>query len=175
MQHCRMNARQPRMTEAAEKRFVIDSMLGKLAKWLRILGFDARYERLGDQQQIDRYRTQGFFLLTRNRRWSGQTCVFCLTANDPLEQLREVVSLVSITPQETHLLERCVRCNDQLREIAHEEVFGHVPDYVFETHSSFHRCPNCLKIYWPGSHPKRMLQRLQRELGWASLGESPEP
>ena len=49
------------MTEAIEKHFVIDSMLGKLAKWLRILGFDARYELLKNKEQIDAYRRQGFF------------------------------------------------------------------------------------------------------------------
>jgi len=155
------------MTDATEKHFVIDSMLGKLAKWLRILGFDARYEHLKGQEQIDAYRTQGFFLITRNRKWFGQSRVFCLTANDPTEQLREVILQVSIRPQDIRLLQRCTRCNHQLREIAREDAFGHIPDYVFETHTSFHQCPACQRIYWPGSHPKRVVQRLQREFGWS--------
>jgi hypothetical protein len=109
-------------------------------------------------------------LITRKQRWCGQDRVLCLTANDPLEQLREVVSLVPIIPQELRLLQRCVRCNDQLEDVAREEAFGHVPDYVFETQTSFHKCLKCHKIYWPGSHPKRMMQRLQQELGWSILG-----
>jgi uncharacterized protein len=163
------------MTEAPEKHFVVDSMLGKLAKWLRILGFDTRNERLEAQEQIERYRQQGFFLITRNRRWSGQARVFCPATNDPVEQLREVVSLAAVTPQEVRLLERCVRCNEQLRETASEDAFGRVPDYVFETHPSFHRCPRCERIYWRGSHPQRMIQRLERELGWVVSPDSIDP
>jgi uncharacterized protein len=154
------------MTGTQEKQFVVDIMLGKLAKWLRILGFDTRYERLAAQEPIERYRQQGFFLITRNRRWSGQARVFCLTANDPLEQLREVVSLVPVKQQEVRLLQRCVRCNEQLRETTSEDAFGQVPDYVFETHPSFHLCPRCNRVYWRGSHPQRMIRRLERELGW---------
>lgn len=154
----------------AQKRFVVDSMLGKLAKWLRILGFDTRCEHFEAQEQIDVYRTQGFFLITRKRRFSGQSRVFCLIANDPLGQLREVISLVPVSQQEVHLLRRCVLCNEQFQKITREQIFGQVPDYVFETHTSFHQCPVCRKIYWPGSHPKRMLQRLRRELGW-EMGE----
>jgi uncharacterized protein len=143
-------------------------MLGKLAKWLRILGFDTRYEPLKDQEQIDSYRTQGFFLITRKEKLCGQARVFCLGNGNPIEQLREVVTLASITQQDVRLLQRCVICNEQLREVTRDEVFGIVPDYVFGTLTSFHRCPQCLKVYWPGSHPERMMHRLEQELGWAA-------
>ena len=145
---------------------MVDSMLGKLAKWLRILGFDTRYERLDGREQIERYQKQAFLIITRNRKWSGQIGVFCLAANDPIEQLREVASLVHLTPKEFRLLQRCVRCNEQLKDTAREEAMGQVPDYVFATHASFYRCPNCLRIYWPGSHPERMIERLRQKLGW---------
>jgi uncharacterized protein len=149
-------------------------MLGKLAKWLRILGFDARCEQLRDQDQIDAYRRQAFLLITRNRKWSGQSGVLCLTANNPSEQLQEVILQVSIAPQEVQLLQRCIRCNDRLQAIAREEAFGHVPDYVFETHTSFHQCPGCRRVYWPGSHPKRVVQQLQSHLGWPISADSAE-
>jgi uncharacterized protein len=154
------------MTETLEKHFVIDSMLGKLAKWLRILGFDARYEQLKNQEQIEAYRRQGLLLITRNRKWSGQSGILCLTADDLTGQLQEVVLQVPIAPQEIRLLERCIRCNDKLGEIDREDALGQVPDYVFETHTSFHQCPTCQRIYWSGSHPMRVVQRLQRQLGW---------
>ena len=160
------------MTEASEKHFVVDGMLGKLAKWLRILGFDTRCERLDTREQVEIYQKQGLLLITRNRRWSGQPRMFCLTANNPAEQLREVVSLAAVRPQEVRLLERCVRCNQRLLKTASEDAFGRVPDYVFETHPSFHRCPNCERIYWRGSHPKRMVQRLEQTLGWTILSDS---
>jgi uncharacterized protein len=162
------------MTEAVDKHFVVDSMLGKLAKWLRILGFDACCERLDNQEQIEGYRRRGFILITRNRRWSGQPRVLWLTANDPIEQLRQVVALVPVTQKEIRLLRRCLRCNETLQETAPEGVPGQVPDYVLATHSSFYRCPNCRRIYWPGSHPERMIQRLELTLGWTLSEERPE-
>jgi uncharacterized protein len=160
------------MTEAVTKHFVVDSMLGKLAKWLRILGFDARYERLNSREQIDTYRQQGFLLVTRNRKWCGQTRVFCLTANNPMEQLRELILMVPVIQEDIRLLQRCVRCNEELREAAPDDVLGQVPDYVFEAHGSFYRCPSCLRIYWPGTHPVRMMQWFRQQMGWVMANGS---
>ncbi|HQN18440.1 MAG TPA: Mut7-C RNAse domain-containing protein [Syntrophobacteraceae bacterium] len=154
------------MTQRSEKHFATDGMLGKLAKWLRILGFDARCEQLKEQHQIDAYRSHGFWVVTRNRRWSGQSGVYCLAANDPLEQLREMVHQIPVTPHEIRLLQRCIRCNGPIEKMTREDAFGSVPDFVYETHTSFHRCPACGKIYWPGTHAKRIRERLQTEFGW---------
>ena len=157
------------MTEikSREKRFVVDSMLGKVAKWLRILGFDTLYERLEQQEQIDSYRRQGFLLITRAQRWCAQASVFCPTANDPMEQLRQVISALSVTASEVRPLHRCIRCNRLLERISRAEAFDHVPDYVFETSDEFYWCASCRKVYWRGSHPKRMMERLERVLGWS--------
>lgn len=153
--------------KAVQKRFVVDSMLGKVAKWLRVLGFDARYERLTRQKQLDEYRKEGFWLVTRNRRWYGQPKTLWIEANDPKEQFRELVSQVPISPQEIRFLHRCILCNHLLYEIPREQVYGSVPDYVFENNTSFYQCPNCRRIYWSGSHPKRMRSRLREMLGWS--------
>lgn len=151
-------------------------MLGKLAKWLRILGFDTDYVRLKSQEQIEGYRFQGYFLITRREKLRGQPWVYCLKANDPLEQLREVVAQASITPRQVRLLQRCVLCNEQLQQVGQHEVFGKVPDYIFQTHTLFRQCPQCRRIYWSGSHPARMMQRLEQALGWdmAESGERSE-
>ena len=152
--------------DSSEKRFVVDSMLGKMAKWLRILGFDTLYERLDRQQKIDDFRHRGFILITRAQRWCGQPKVFCPTANDPMEQLREVVSAIPIVPKEVRPLQRCIRCNQLLESISRDQALDFVPDYVFETNSVFYRCEGCQKVYWQGSHPRRMMERLQHILGW---------
>jgi uncharacterized protein with PIN domain len=149
-----------------EKRFVVDSMLGKMAKWLRVLGFDTCYEHLKRQEQLQAYRAEGYLVITRNQRWCGQPEVMCVVANDPMEQLREVISRLSVTPDEVRLLQRCIICNETLNHLLRDNVFGLVPDYVFETHTTFYQCPQCQRIYWPGSHPGRMLKRLQDVLGW---------
>jgi uncharacterized protein len=156
-----------------EKRFVADSMLGKLAKWLRVLGFDTLCVRLQDQQQVSNYRALGYLLCTRHRRWNGQARVLCLEASDPVEQLREVVAAVPIELSEIRLLQRCIRCNSRLEPMQHDQAMGRVPDYVFATHTVFYRCPACLRFYWPGSHPQRMAQWLRSALGWSLPDEQP--
>jgi len=149
-----------------QKRFVVDSMLGKMAKWLRVLGFDTRYEHLQRQEQLEAYRAGGYLVITRNQRWCAQPGVMCVAASDSREQLREVISTLSVTPEEVRLLERCIICNEPLNHLQQDKVFGLVPDYVFETHTTFYQCPQCRRIYWPGSHPERMLKWLQDVLGW---------
>jgi uncharacterized protein with PIN domain len=153
--------------EIAEKRFVVDIMLGKVAKWLRILGFDTLYIRLANQNELDAYAGQGFLVITRNQKWCGRSRVFCPRANDPVEQLREIIAAVSIDRDEIRLLTRCVLCNRLLQTIQKDRAFGLVPDYVFETNAVFFKCPACQKIYWPGSHPKRITARLHSVLGWS--------
>ena len=160
------------MNDPIEKHFVVDSMLGKLTKWLRILGFDTDYKQLIDQDQIEAIRRRGFLLITRNRKWSNQSGVLYLTANDPYSQLQEVARRVPIQLHEVRLFQRCILCNDKLQEISREEASGQVPDYILETHTSFHQCQACRRVYWPGSHPKRVVQLLQRQLGWAVSKDS---
>jgi uncharacterized protein with PIN domain len=153
--------------ERTEKRFIVDSMLGKLAKWLRILGFDTRYIRLTTKDQLNRFLGEGFLVITRNLKWCNRERVVCPGADEPVEQLREVVSVVHIQREELHLLTRCVRCNQPLNKIPKESAVGLVPDYVLEINADFSQCPECCKIYWRGSHPERMIARLLNVLGWA--------
>ena len=150
----------------SERRFVVDTMLGKMAKWLRVLGFDTRSEHLTQHEQVDSYAANGFLVVTRNRSWCEHPGVLCVTDNDPMRQLREVIMQASVTPNEVQFLKRCILCNDLLNQLPREEAFGLVPDYVFETHSTFFRCPSCQRIFWPGSHPGRMLKRLSDVLEW---------
>jgi uncharacterized protein len=157
------------MTESGtlEKRFVVDVMMGKLAKWLRVLGFDTRCQRLDRLQTVERFSREGFLILTRSRRWSEHPRVYFLSSNDPMEQLREVMARIPVAPEDVRLLHRCIRCNERLDELARSLALSHVPDYVFETNISFYHCPKCNKVYWSGSHPRRMIDRLQDKLGWS--------
>lgn len=152
--------------ESLQKRFVVDAMMGKLAKWLRVLGLDTRYERLDRLQTVEQYGHEGFFILTRARRWSKHSRVYFLSSNDPMDQLREVITRIPVAFRDVRLLHRCIRCNHRLERLPHSLAFGRVPDYVFETNISFYHCPKCNKVYWSGSHPKHMTERLQDKLGW---------
>ncbi len=155
----------------SERRFVVDSMLGKLAKWLRTLGFDTRYEHLSSIDQVDEFARCGYRILTRNHRWVKHYAIIWVAGNHPGEQLRDMVRALAITPKEVHLLCRCLRCNFSLQKTSRPQVEGRVPDYVFENCTDFYQCPQCRRFYWAGSHPSRMSQWLQANLGWSLTSE----
>ena len=149
------------------KRFVADRMLGKLAKWLRVLGYDVVYLRSADEKDILGQIKQGRILLTRDRRarlWRNQSQVFIVHANDPKIQLREVVQGLKLPRQDNALFSRCLFCNRLLTPVSREEVREEVPEHIYQTQDQFYRCPHCGKVYWPGSHPERMRQQLREIL-----------
>ena len=148
-------------------RFHVDAMCGKLARWLRLLGCDARLGRLHDRREAETLARRGAVVLTRSPRFAGLHGVVVLSSNDPLDQLREVAALGLVRPQEMRFLARCAECNEDLLDATPEEVRGLVPDYVQATAPAFARCPRCGRIYWEGTHPERMRARLREALGWA--------
>jgi len=156
-----------------ERRFVVDSMLGKVAKWLRILGYDTRLEPL-DESKLEEYCEAGRLVLTRRRSWCGRRGVVCITRDALRDQIRELHGLVGLEVQADGFLKRCIRCNDLLEGVERWEVSGQVPEYTFETVTEFSRCPGCRRIYWEGSHPSRMKERLTRMLGTPPIQAPPD-
>lgn len=149
------------------QRFVADRMLGKLAKWLRVLGCDVVYLKRADEEEILEKLQEGRTLLTRNRRarsWQGKGRVFVVKENDPKLQLREVVKGFGLHELDGAIFSRCLSCNHPLDEVRREEVREEVPEYIYQTQREFHRCKDCGKIYWPGSHAVRMRQQLKEIL-----------
>jgi len=145
------------MDNANEIRFVAEMTLGKLAKWLRILGFDTVYAaNVTGEELIDTSR--GRILLTRTRRVrnvkTAKECIF-ITSNHPFEQLREVVLALGIAKEDIRPYSRCIRCNASIRWVEKNAVRGKIPDYIWETQDTFHTCSHCRKIYWSGSHIQR--------------------
>lgn len=153
---------------ALERRFVVDSMLGKVAKWLRILGYDTRCEPL-DETKLTEYAEAGWLMVTRRRSWCGRRNVVCITQDAPAAQVRELHGHIGLEMKAEGFLKRCIRCNDILEDVERREVSGQVPDYTFETVTEFRRCPRCRRIYWEGSHPSSMKERLKRILGDTAL------
>ncbi len=148
------------------KRFVVDRMLGKLSKWLRVLGYDVVYLQEARSAEVLARLHEGRILLTRNRRagrWHEQGRVFVVNANDPREQLREVIQGLSLSRMSAALFSRCLMCNCLLSTVSREEVREAVPEYVWHTQDQFHRCDDCGKVYWAGSHSEKM-QKLLEEI-----------
>ena len=148
------------------ERFVADRMLGKLARWLRVLGYDTEYLGGAGDEAIRRGLDEGRVFLTRNRRarpWLKFGRVVMIKADDPREQLQEVVRQLRLPLAPEALLNRCLRCNRPLVTVGKEEVRGDVPDYIWQTHAEFRRCHGCRRVYWSGSHAENMRHRLKAD------------
>lgn len=144
--------------------FVVDSMLGKLAKYLRIMGYDTAYHPHYTDQRIRELVNEGRVLLTRSREKAKQYENCILVDQDLVKDQLEVLDkAVGLTRDRTGYFSRCIRCNSPL-EKAHAEVAREqVPDYVFTTYKDrILFCPSCGRCYWPGTHRRRMLEVLEQ-------------
>lgn len=152
------------MESETELCFAVEMTLGKLAKWLRILGFDTRYSsNLSGKRLVE--MGKGCILLTRTQRIrdmkTAQKRIF-ITSNYPFDQLREVVQSLGLTMKDIRPFSRCIRCNMPIWRVEKIAVRGRVPDHIWETHEVFQMCTNCRRIYWPGSHTRRSRDRINR-------------
>ena len=152
------------MDSDKEIRFTAETTLGKLAKWLRILGFDTVYAaNIFGEKLIDAAR--GRILLTRTKQIRNMKIAkerIFITSDHPFEQLREVVLALSIEKGDIRPFSRCIQCNTLIRLVEKDAVRGKVPDYIWETQNTFHTCSHCRRIYWSGSHIRRSRDIIKR-------------
>jgi uncharacterized protein with PIN domain len=142
-----------------------DAMLGSLARWLRALDLDVAYEpSLDDPELVERAVAEGRTILTRDRRLTERRLArnhILIASDDVAEQVRQVLEALEVQPDPGRRLGRCLRCNQPLRDIDPEEARGRVPPWVARTQEEFRACPECSRIYWPGTHVSRMRERLE--------------
>jgi len=147
-------------------KFLADQTLGKLSKWLRILGFDTIYYRGDiDRNFLRKAEREGRVVLTRkkdmaNRSFSGR---MILVSEDSIQrQLEEVIRKLLLKPEPDNFFSLCLKCNKELKEVSKRDVEGIVPNYVSEKYSNFRMCPECRNILWPGTHRNNMLDRVKK-------------
>lgn len=137
--------------------FICDITVGRLARYLRLLGFDTLYCPVPDIQHLQKYYSSSPpLLLTRKKKLHSYKPVRVLKNNSPLDQLKELHDLLITNFNENDLLTRCLKCNCTLKKVSREDIEGHIPEYVFHHQSTFYLCPVCNKIYWNGSHAINM-------------------
>ncbi len=142
------------------EKFVADSMLGKLARWLRIAGYDVEYFKERDMDRLLRVSYEDKrTILTRDKKMGGLNSVFIIESEHFEDQLREFFKKYPVLPIEKSL-SRCILCNKVLKEADPKDVKDLVPPHVYEVQNRFFYCPKCGRIYWAGSHYKRMKQKL---------------
>jgi len=146
-------------------RFIADVMLGRLAKWLRIAGFDVLYSnKFSDDELVRVSNDEGRVLLSRDTRLLVRKAVrrfIFLESQDLPGQIRQVFEALHLDGWPS-LLTRCLSCNEALQETARESVRGAVPPFVFETQANFKSCPKCGKIFWAGTHRSSVIRSLKR-------------
>ena len=150
-------------------KFLVDSMLGRLAKWLRILGYDTLYfSSLEDSDLVRIARAEGRMVLTRDREMTRRRGIDCLFVENEhfREQIRQVLRDLNL--QADSSFTRCPVCNTPLQPLEKRDAQGRVPPYVYKTQERFSLCPGCQRIYWRGTHWERMKGKIE---GWEGAGD----
>jgi uncharacterized protein with PIN domain len=148
-----------------EPKFVLDVHLGKLAGYLRMLGFDAVYSNSADDPELVKISgEQARILLTRDRgilKHSAVTRGYWLRETDSRRQVVEIVRRFDLA-RLLRPFTRCMVCNQDLRPVLQSEVRDRVPPGVLESYQEFRQCVGCRRVYWYGSHTRRMSQWIER-------------
>jgi len=158
--------------------FVVDGMLGKLAKWLKILGFDTVYfSRVEDDDLLRLAQKEGRALLTRDTGLAVRArSLKCLLIRKQRweDQVRQVLEDFELRGQ-VALYSRCLACNVGLKPVSKANAKNLVAPFVWEQAAEFSLCPSCGRVYWPGTHFRDMESRLKNILGEKEDGEKSAP
>jgi uncharacterized protein with PIN domain len=149
--------------------FVADCMLGKLAKWLKILGFDVLFfSKAADKDLVDLSRREDRVLLTRDTGLIEKTAKrpnrLFVRSDDWEDQVVQVLDDLGLW-DDVRPNTRCIECNLPLRTLTRERARNLVTPYVSEHASSFAICPGCNRVFWQGTHYGDMERKIERLLG----------
>ncbi len=161
----------PELPASEELRFIVDVNVGKLAKWLRILGFDTLFiNPIEDGALVQIALRDGRIILTKDthiaeRRavTSGQVRVVLVEGDRALDQLAFVAKELRLR-RPFKMFSRCIDCNVPLQEIDRSSVQDLVPPYVYRTQKRYMTCSLCAKVYWSGTHWQRMRDTVEAVL-----------
>ena len=146
---------------------MVDFMLGRLCRWLRLIGEDAQYYRSDDDGGII-YRSlkEKRIIITRNRSLSRRKPlgILVIESDDFRQQLSYVVHEFGLKIDDKRIFSRCTSCNMLLEAVNKESIKDNVPEYVFRTHGLFSKCPSCSRIYWKGTH-RDLIRKITDNIG----------
>ncbi|MBN1862155.1 MAG: Mut7-C RNAse domain-containing protein [Dehalococcoidales bacterium] len=149
-------------------RFIVDHNVGKLARWLRMMGYDTRlFSGDNDSHMVALAREEKRVILTRDTQimkrrvvTSGRVAAIFIESDEPERQIRQVITALDLDPQ-YRPFSLCLECNHPLEARSKAEVAELVPPYVFRTQSQYMACPRCHRIYWRGTHWRAMTEKLK--------------
>jgi len=136
-------------------KFIVTKELGKLARWLRILGFDTLYYNSDALSTlIIKALSEDRIIVTRRRKAIGslEKKTVIVYSDEVKKQIKEIVEKLNLALDESKMFSRCVVCNRALDKADKEGIKENIPEHIFETHNDFMKCARCGRIYWQGSH-----------------------
>lgn len=147
-------------------KFIADSMLGKLVRWLRMLGHDVTYNvALKDSALLEIAKKEGRILLTKDlelykRAISRNVEVFFVEGNTEPKRLAEIAKRYSLTLTINMDEANCPICNTKLEATEKQKLLNELEKNTFTYYDNFWECPNCGQIYWQGAHWKQIISTL---------------
>jgi len=148
-------------------KFITDGMLGKLTRWLRMLGCDVEYSQsLDDRQLIDAAKAESRVLLTRDQELYQQAVkhgieAFLIEGETEAQKLANLAKRFNFKLEIDVTVSRCPKCNNKIRPISKNTVVGRVPEGTLSRYEEFWECPGCGQVYWRGAHWKRIEKTLR--------------
>ena len=148
-------------------KFIVDGMLGKLTRWLRMMGHNVKYtNKLDDAQLIAIAKKEKRVLLTRDLELYQQATAkgvqaFYVDGKTEAERLAQIAKKFGISLEIDMAVSRCPKCNAQVKPTSKENVKGKVEETTFAHYNEFWECPKCGQIYWQGAHWTRIRRTLE--------------
>ena len=150
-------------------KFVVNNNVGKLTKWLRMMGYDTLFfDGSDDSRMVATALAEGRVILTRDTQimrrrvvTSGRLKIILIKSDKPEQQMRQVVKTLNLDCQ-FRPFAICLECNQLLEERNKQQMQDLVPPYVFRTQSQYMECPTCHRIYWRGTHWQVMTEKLEK-------------
>jgi uncharacterized protein with PIN domain len=151
-----------------EQKFIIDINVGKLVRWMRMMGYDAiLFNELDDGLMVKKAIAQGRIIITKDSEFmkrravsGGRVKVVLVSGDDPEQQMKTVIRVLDLD-KSLHPFTRCIECNSILINREKEQIKDEVPPRVLEKQDQYMECPNCHRIYWRGTHWQDMCRKLQ--------------
>ncbi|MEI6153539.1 MAG: Mut7-C RNAse domain-containing protein [Deltaproteobacteria bacterium] len=144
-------------------KFVCDAMLGKLARYLRMLGIDAPYiHNIEYLKSCENEPEKPVFLTRRLIGSVPYDACISITSEHVEGQLREIRDLIKPFIHKDMLMSRCIRCNMPLDNVKKIDIEQFVPEHIFHNYDKFKACPSCRKVYWKGSHTGHMMGWIEK-------------
>jgi uncharacterized protein with PIN domain len=148
-------------------KFLTDGMLGKLTRWLRMLGQDVEYTgSMADKELIQKAKKTDSILLTRDlqlfqRAVARGAEAFLIESTDEAENLAGLAKRFEFELEVDLKISRCPKCNSQIRSVRKDSVINRIPETTSTYYNEFWECPSCMQIYWQGAHWKRIEKTLR--------------